>query len=115
MLKILIKIITARPILDFIAKKTNGYKTIIGIIGTIASLIAYIAANLYPDLVDPNLLPPQKLEQVLLTAIGGSFSLAFGGAMHKVKKEKKEKEMLQKELETVKQKIVSNYQDYERH
>jgi hypothetical protein len=83
MIRILLKIITAQPVLAWLARKTDGYKTAIGAIGLVGTLAAYIAQALHPGLIDPALLPPQELETVLEGALAAFGALMAGGLAHK--------------------------------
>jgi hypothetical protein len=84
MIRILIKILTAGPLLRYLGEKTDGYKTIIGIVGLVCTIVAYIAAALHPGLIDPAVLPPpQELETVLEGALAAFGALMAGGLAHK--------------------------------
>ena len=115
MVKLLIKILTAKPLLNYLAKKTNGYKTIIGAIGTICAAAAYIAQSLHPGLIDPSLVPPQELGTVLEGALAGFATLMAAGGAHKVVKkkraEKAEQEMMKinKRLKELQDQISRRY------
>jgi hypothetical protein len=89
MIRILIKILTAGPLLHYLGEKTNGYKTIIGIVGLVCTLIAYIASALHPGLIDPAVLPPQELETVLNAALAAFGALTAGGGIHKAVKHRR--------------------------
>jgi hypothetical protein len=89
MIRILIKILTAGPLLHYLGEKTNGYKTIIGIVGLVCTLIAYIASALHPGLIDPAVLPPQDLETVLNAALAAFGALTAGGGIHKAVKRRR--------------------------
>ena len=90
MIRILIKILTAGPLLRYLGEKTSGYKTIIGIVGLVCTIIAYIASALHPGLIDPTVLPPQELETVLNAALATFGALTAGGAAHKVVKRRRQ-------------------------
>lgn len=89
MIRILIKILTAGPLLRYLGEKTSGYKTIIGIVGLVCTIIAYIAAALHPGLIDPAVLPPQELETVLNAALAAFGALTAGGGIHKAVKRRR--------------------------
>ena len=89
MIRILIKILTAGPLLRYLGDKTNGYKTIIGIVGLVCTIIAYIASALHPGLIDPAVLPPQDLETVLNAALAAFGALTAGGGIHKAVKRRR--------------------------
>lgn len=92
MIRILIKILTAGPLLRYLGEKTNGYKTIIGIVGMVCTIIAYIGAALHPGLIDPSVLPPQELETVLNAALAAFGTLTAGGGIHKAVKHRRLRE-----------------------
>ncbi len=89
MIRILIKILTAGPLLRYLGDKTNGHKTIIGIVGLVCTIIAYIASALHPGLIDPAVLPPQELETVLNAALTAFGALTAGGGIHKAVKRRR--------------------------
>lgn len=83
MIRILLKLITAQPVLAWLARKTDGCKTVIGAVGVACTLVAYVAQAMHPGLVDPGLLPPQELETVLEGALAAFGALLAGGLAHK--------------------------------
>ncbi|HDO25855.1 MAG TPA: hypothetical protein ENG95_04350 [Nitrospirae bacterium] len=71
-----------KRILEWIAKKFDGKKTVIGGIGLILLGIVHIVGIAYPDLG----LPVSTIE-VALTEISGGFAvLGLGGKLEKIKK-----------------------------
>jgi hypothetical protein len=100
--RILIKIVTAAPMLRYIAEKANGYKTVIGAIGLAGAILGHVANALYPGLVDPALMPPQDLEAVFNGAIGAFGTLFGAGAAHKAVKQRK----AERELAELKEKLA---------
>ncbi len=103
--RILIKIVTAAPMLRYIAEKANGYKTIIGAVGLVGAILGHIANALYPGMV---VMPPQDLEAVLNGAIGAFGTLFGAGAAHKAAKQRraeKEMESTNRELDALKARL----------
>ena len=113
MIRILLKILTARPLLVWMAQKTDGYKSAIGAIGLVGTLAAYIAQALHPGLIDPALLPPQELETVLEGALAAFGALMAGGLAHKgVKRRRRlrEGEVAEEDLADIEEQAEVNRQ-----
>ena len=113
MIRILLKIITAQPVLAWLARKTDGCKTVIGAVGVAGTLVAYVAQAMHPGLVDPGLLPPQELETVLEGALAAFGALLAGGLAHKgVKRRRRlrEGEVAEEDLADIEEQAEVNRQ-----
>lgn len=90
LMRLLVKIVTAAPVVSWVARKTDGYKTIIGAVGIVGVLLAYLANLVHPGIVPPEILSDAALEKILdalMLAFGG---VAVGGVAHKTIKAKRE-------------------------
>lgn len=129
--RLLIKVVTSAPVVRWIARKTDGYKTIIGGVGIAGVLLAYLANLVHPGIIPPEILSDAALEKILdalMLVFGG---VAVGGAAHKAvkaKREIREQDLAQvnAELEALKAQlrasagklrggIESHYDQYEQH
>ena len=88
----IISTLLLKPILLWIARKTDNYKTIIGMIGSVLVIIGYIISFMYPEAtaaIAPLLTEDQinELLNIMLLIFGGT---TVGGVAHKVVKTQNE-------------------------
>jgi len=104
-----------KPLLVWIAKKTDNYKTIIGLIGSVFVIIGYIINYMYPEVtksITP-LLTEDKINEILnimLLIFGGT---TVGGVTHKIVKTQKEIKKvsdIKEDLNEIKQEIKKQKQ-----
>jgi len=124
-LQFLLKLILCKPVLQAIATKLDGYKTVLGFAGSGLLAVVYFIYTLFPDMIDPSVVDPKTINTALEAAVGSFLALAFGGMGHKVIKKKRKEEDIERQLEELKKKIqeyeqsngtiTSNYTEYEQH
>lgn len=88
----IISTLLLKPILLWISKKTDNYKTIIGMVGSVMVIIGYIISYMYPEAtaVIAPLLTEQQINEILnimILVFGGT---TVGGVAHKVVKTQNE-------------------------
>jgi len=121
----ILKLVLCKPVLQAIAGKLDGYKTVLGFAGSGLLAVVYFIYTLFPDMVDPSVVDPETVHTALEAAIGSFLALAFGGMGHKVIKKKRKEASIEQELEELRKKIqeyeqsngtiTSNYMEYEQH